>query len=752
MRLAIVLLLSLLLLGFGCLEQKTFPGTAYERVTNTQPVDLDNDGTADYTVYTFAPVASKESGMTLQRTVTVATKTAGTYATLTQSLTTADVLVADKSLDDFSKSMDQAGSECSRQLGLGTVVCSDAPTCTRLCSSASVRCKRIASVYGEVLAGSMISYVQDMADMRTLLLDARRMVVTLDTGTPEDKDAYLTKIQGIVAKIAEANANPLYTQPDVTLCSHSDYGISHLLDAVHRVGTYGTMPVSYSYTVLLSAKPLSANPSGIGTEVSGIGLTERLPIAVVQKPEYISSIQEPSAVENGSDVYISWNSQSVSNDGYLFAYEFTSTAAPETLLASLRTPTLTLKRIDLSALSYTEQLFVILSGIVKNYYIALGLALGISIAVLLLAYNVVLFAVAMISERVLAPAFRKAFGKTSVTWKTDAVLAVIALAAGSYVSMGVAIQPTTSPTFVESFDFLVKNGTGMVGVAFILIGILLAYFALENIVKILLLEAAYGMVIRHEKDAFVAQAAKLKDMLKGLETSIEKARGENFDVGQEYETFASITSEKIDALTKSVTVQNKTLMDEYTTRVEGATKSLESKKKFGEENWAKWSAEIAKLLDTQEEVYVSSLVDIPVSLRPWALSRYLKEKGAEGIVLDHDTLKRKKMTVDHVVRELLEHQMIKGAIVMKEEKVEFAEFADATSETVRSVLALKLRAYMNSLARNISQKEPASLLVVGGDIAMVYLRDRNMDSFLFVGKDKFTQAVEQWKAKLKILE
>lgn len=752
MRLAIVLLLSVLLLGFGCLEQKAFPGTAYERVTNTQSVDLDNDGMADYTIYTFAPVASNASGMTLQRTITVATASSGSYATLSKGLTTEDVLVADKSLDDFSKSSAQAESDCSRELGLGTVVCSDAPTCTKLCSTASIKCKRIASVYDEVLAGSMISYVQDMADMRTLLLDARRMVVTLDTGTPGDKTAFLAKIEGVIGKIAEANANPLYAQQDVALCSHSDYGISYLLDAAHKIGGYESTPADYSYTVLLSAKPLPARSENLGTGVNGIGLTDRLPMAVVQKPEYISSIQEIAAVENGSDVYISWNSAALSNDGYLFAYQFTSTVPPDTVLASLRAPTLTVKSIDLSALSYTEQLFILLSGIVKNYYIALGLALGLTIAVLLLAYNVALFTVAIISERKLAAAFRKAFGKTSVTWKTDAVLAAIALAAGAYVCLVAATQPTTMPTLVQSFDFLVKNGTGMVGLAFILIGVLLAYFALENVFKILMLEAAYGMVIRNEKDAFLVQAARLKGSLKELETAMDNARQENFDVSQEYETFTSITPEKIDTLTKTMTVQNKTLVDEYATRVESAMKSLADKKRLAEENWPKWSTGITKLLEGQEEVYVSSLVDIPVSLRTWALSRYLKEKGAEGVVLDHDTLKRKKMTVDHVVRELLEHKMIMGAIVMKQEKVEFAEFADGSSETVRSVLALKLRAYMNSLARNINQKEPASLLVVGSGIAMVYLRDRNMDSFLFVGKDKFSQAVDQWKAKTKMLE
>ena len=751
MRLATMALLLMLLVGFGCLEQKIYPGSMSERVVSSQPVDLDDDSITDYAVYVFAPLPAAERGMTIQRTVTMATETVATYTNLTPELSDVDVLMADQDLEEFAKSRGQAESGCSGELGMGTVMCSDAPTCTRLCSSASVKCKKIASVYDEVLAGSIVTYVQDMADMRSLLTDARRMVVKLSTAPREDKDTYLGKTREIVARIAEENANPLYTHPDVAMCQHADYGMPELLTAAKRIGTYTTEPLRYRYVVLISAKPLQAK-TGTATEVSGISITDRLPRAVVENSERISSAQEITAAENGSDVYIAWNSPRASREGYLFSYSFTTTAPPESVLQAFRTPTFMVKKINLSALTPTEWLFEILNGRIRNYYVSLGLALGISLAVPLLIYNLAVFMITLILERGFAQAFRKAFGKTSVTWKTDAIMAIIALGAGAYVCFEVATQPATVPTLMEALDFLARNGTGMVGLAFILTGTLLAYFTVENLVKIMMLETAYGMTIRREKDALLTEAARLKDMLRELEALVEKARGENFDTGPEYDVLIATPPEKIDALAKVMTPQNKTLIDDYTARVASAIKNLNSKRKLAEENWPAWSDSIAKLIAEQEEVYVSSLAAIPVSMRPWALGRYIKEKGTEGIVYEHDAIRKKKMTMVKVVGEMLGQQLITGAIVLNHEKLEHAEFADGSGATVKSVLALKLRAYMNSLARNMGQKEPVSLLVVGAAIALVYTKDRSREFFLFVGKDKFGQAMEQWKAKTKTLE
>lgn len=752
MRPALLLTLIALLLASGCLEQRIYTATAAENVADTSTADLDNDGITDYAAYEFMATGGSASGMAVQRTMTVATETRSSYTSLATNLTTVDVLVADQQLEEFSKSRTQAESDCSEEIGLSKVVCSDVPTCSRLCSSASLKCKKIAATYDEALAGAMIRYVQDMGNLGSLTLNARRMVVKLDAASIEEKDAYLARTREVVAKIAEANANPIYSHPELSLCTYSDYGIQYLLDATERIGAYETTPVNYHYTIVISVKPTEARADGIGSEVSGIALTDRLPKSIVGRSEYISSIQEIAAVENGSDVAISWNSPRASKDGYILAYSFSSAEPPARVLASLRAPALTVKRVNLIALAPIEKLYRVLLGFVKNFYISLALAIASTTIALMLAYAFLVFCAAVVSERSFTAAFRKAFGRTGVTWKTDAVLAAIALAAGAYVCTTVAQQPATAPMFVEAFDFLIKNGTGMVGLAFVLLGVLLAYLTVENLVKIMVLEAAYGMVIRQEKNVFLAEVGRLKAGITALEKLVDQCRAEGFEVDREYDVLASVTVEKADALGRTVTAQNKARLDEYSARVDGAIKSLADKRRLADENWPKWSESITKLLQEQERVYTSSLTAMPVAMRTWALGRYIKERAGEDIVLEHDAITRKKMTADRMIHDMMGRQLIKGAVVISHDKVQHAEFADPAGATVKGVLTLKLRAYMNSLAKNLGTKEPSSLLVVGNTLAAAFIRDRDSEFFVFVAKDKFSQAIEQLRAKAKMLE
>ena len=192
-------------------------------------------------------------------------------------------------------------------------------------------------------------------------------------------------------------------------------------------------------------------------------------------------------------------------------YEFTSTQPPEEVLASLRAPDVTVKRLNLVALGPTTAIMDSVYGMTRNYYVAMGVALGFTIDIIFIIYNVVILLLAVISERAagftLTAAFRKAFGRTDVRWKTDIVVALVLLAAGFYVASVMAAQPASPPPLMESLDFLLQNGMGAVAIAVLLLGSVMIYFAVENFVKLTILERAYGMVIKQEKDMFLAKSA-----------------------------------------------------------------------------------------------------------------------------------------------------------------------------------------------------------------------------------------------------
>jgi cell division septum initiation protein DivIVA len=752
----LLLLFVILLLSFGCIEEKGFPSTKNEQLLSKEEVDLDSNGINDYLVYDYVPVTISGAGVKVQRQVTVATQTTATYTTINPDLTDVDLLIADQQLDEFSKSRIQADTACSNNIGLLGVACSDVTTCAKLCSGASVKCKKIAATHEEVLADSMVSYVQSNNEIRSLILDARRMVLNLRDATDEERDAFLGKIAGMIGGVAAINSNPLYTHPDVLLCSHSDFGVDYLLDAASTIGNYSTAPSSYHYTVLLSVKPIQQTASeGVGVEVGGVGLSDSIPKTAVPNGEQISSVQDLTVSENGADVGVGWESGKPSKEGYLLSYEFISTEAPESFLPSLKVPTVTIRTINLSWLAPINMLLLTVHGILENYFLALGIALGLTLSVLLFAYNMVILVFSMVREKAVGgtftAGFRKAFGRTDVRWKGDIIVAVLLLALGFYLTTFVATQPSVFPPLLEIVDVLLADNWGTFGLGLALIGVVMAYMAVENLAKITILERAYGMVIRQEKDMFLARAATLKEKIKELKGIVDEYSKEEFDVSKEYDVLTSMRSETVDKLAKTMTAQSKTLIDEQLTRVENSISSLRERKKLADENWPKWKDMITKLLDEQEEVYISSLGTIPASLRAWAFGRYAKDVGPENITFERDSLKKRKMTVRDLVQDMMDRGLIKGAVVLKQKKIEAAEFTDG-GNTVMKILSMKLRSYLFSLAKELGQSQPKSFAAVGERNVLLLMKGRTIESMIAVPKDKFKEAVEYWKARTKILE
>lgn len=749
MRYTIAVLLVLFMFGFGCLEESSFLSTRSEHVTNSQEIDLDGDGNVDYMIYDFSPVTLEDGSMTVQRKVTVSTETDGTYWRFNENLTDVDLLLADESLDEFSKSKLQADSACSQEIGLSNVVCSDVATCSKLCSAASLKCKRIAANYDDALAGAMISYVQSNNDIRTTLIDARRRVLNLREGSDEEKDEFLDSIQSMISRVAEINANPLYTHPEFMLCTHSDFGITYLLEAAETIGDYEVQTVSYNYNVLLSAKPTD------GSDIAKIIISDRMPRSVVGDSDRIGSIQDFTASQDSSMVAINWTSTRPNQEGYIFHYSFSSEEAPAGMVAALQSPDIRLSRVNLAVLAPFLSIQDMMLGMTGNYFVSLGFAAGVCLSFLFFTYTVIMLLFTVISERAggspITKGFRRAFGRTDVRWKTDLVISAVLLVLGYYISAALVAAPATIPTLLETLEFLAMSGWGVVGASFVMLGVVVLYFAAENVTKITILERAYGMVIKQERDLFLVKVASLKDQLAELTQLVEEYSKENFDVGKEYDVLAVVKADKVDLLAKDMNARSKARIEEYLSRVETALASLKQRKKLADENWPKWKESIGKTLDEQGEVYVSTLVTIPASLRAWVLEKYMEEEGAGALSLDRDVLKKKKVSAGTLVQDLIGKDLMRGVVVMKQGKVEISEFKDGGG-TVLAALSVKLVSYMRSMARNLGQHEPSSFVSVGDKMVVVMMKNRNLQSVLFVNKPKFKEAIEMWKSKVRALE
>ncbi|MBN1169502.1 hypothetical protein JXA56_00610 [Candidatus Micrarchaeota archaeon] len=741
------ILLLMFLLGFGCIEDTKIDNLGNEVLLNSETHDLDNDGITDYAVYSYGEYMAGD--MEIRRMITVSTITCASYTEL-NNITDLLIYNTDKNLDEFSKSRSQSDGICSQNLGIMDFVCSDITTCSRLCSTASSKCRAIAEAYDETLARSMMTYVQDNGRLRSLILDTRRMVKELKEGDMDEKSEFLSKTREMVSRIASINANPLYNYPELVLCEHSDFGVKYITQAAEMVGNYSTRPLSYEYTVIVSVKPKMKSDE-LEKEIISVTLIDNIPPFVDGEITTIHDTVKVSKQDSGVDV--TWNSKMPSDAGYLISYEYSSQKAPEEMLSSVKKPEISATKLDMSVLAPTNAVLGIMMGATGNYYISLGVAAGLTVAALLVLYNLLILIFVLITERAagatFTAGFRRAFGRTVVTWKSDIIIAMVFLAIGYYISSFHAELPEIMPTLLESVEFIIRSGIGMLGFGLVFIGIVFIYLTADNLGKITVLERAYGMVIRHEKDMYVAKAAKLKEKIGELESLINQYSKENFEFSREYDVLTSAKGIDVDKLMARITAQTKARMDDELASVEGSIKSLLEKRKLAEENWPRWQDSISKMLDEQNEVYSPSLITIPASLRTWALNKYASE--TEGVVLDHDGIKKKAVSAESIIHQMIVKEVLQGAIVIRQEKIVMSDFAEG-SGTVKKALALKLRNYLKTIAKKLGQRDPQSFVAVGSSNVIVYMKGRISESVIFVDKNKFNEGVEQWKAKMPVID
>lgn len=743
-----IVLLAFLLLGlFGCTEQVNYDGTNTVSIVTKKVTDLDNDGIADIHKYEFSSNTWPSIDYKFKKEMAVAVKTTSTYKSY-NNVTDWDQIRLEEHLDDFEKNMKTSDADCAEEIGLLNTICVDPKSCVTLCSGASLQCKELVKKHETVVAGSMINYVKEQNELKNGLNNLKRTITrkTLRGMDKNDKDTYLNDIKEIIYDIALVNLNPLYAEPNINLCKEDNYGAEYLVNVANVIGKYNTKEDSYKYLigVVVTAKDASA--------ITDFAVVDWIPADIVTNPSSIKSQQSIKATKHGNDYKIEWQAPKVSKEGYLLVYEFESTYSPSEVIFKLKGSGGTVKVMDLVFLEPTKFIFYLLHSITNNYYASLGFALSITIIVLHLLYNLLIIAYsvlrAIIGKEKPMMGIRKAIGKVEVRWTTDLVLGMILLLVGLYVAFSVATSPKTIPGVFETIDTLANNITGVIAVALSFIGLLLLYLATENRLKIFLLEKAYGVAIKEDKDVYMTRVQKLKEARKDLEELIKTYTKDEFDISSEYDVFASVSDDRISDLAKEMNPRNKKQCEDYLTRVEGAVEQLHERKKTADQNWDKWKSMIDKAMEEKKEVYISSLITIPASLRNWAVGRYVKERAAEGIVRDHDVIVKRKVDPTKVVGSMIKRGLISTVVAIKDDKIAFAKTNKGTG-TIQKVFALKIMEYLKTVGRNLGQSDWKSFAAAGEKNVVVLLKDAGLVSMLIVPREKFNEAVSEYKSKAK---
>jgi hypothetical protein len=746
-KLAIILLLSLIL--FGCISQKSYDVRITEAITNTQSFDLDKDGINDLIIYDFAPVA--QNNFTLTRQVAAAAQTKSTYISF-KNVDDVALLNIRADLDALDANQKLSLSGCAQNAGLKQD-CTLLSSCSVLCGG-STKCKRELDKYQTIVPASMIEFVDDRNELDRALLDVRNSVLNLGSADAQAKGEYLNSLRNSVNRLARVYSNPIYNRGEIALCSIQEMDLGMVLGAADSVGSYSSVVERYDYYVTISVV-------GSDDAVSSVELNDAIPAQFIATADDISSEQKIGVEQNASNYEVEWTSDRSGSQGNMLGYRFSSQNTPQEIVPALSSPALAVNKLDMTFLGVTDFLFGMLYVISGNFFVALGSSIGLSLVIVFILYNTITIVLHGARAKVAGEGFlvgvRRALGRTEVRWKGDLVLGVLLLAAGYYISVFVVSEPAAPLTLLGAFSYFtslalsMSAASGLAGVGLIFLSILLIYSSIENKLKITVLEQAYGVVIKEEEDLFQARVRRVKEGMKELQKLVEQYSAEEFDVSQEYDVLTSYSPQRIDELAKKMTARTKRVIEDDLTKIEGAIERLTERKKMADESWGKWSATIENMLVEQNEVYLTSLITVPASLRTWALRRYVKERGMEGIIFERDSIKKKHITPDTLLKSMIERKLIAGAVVLKKDKVLVAKMAQG-SATVPSVLTLKLHAKLKALSKALGQHEPVSFATVGSKFVLVMMKTADLESMLIIPRENFKEAIEEFKKKAGMLD
>ncbi|HID72841.1 TPA: hypothetical protein EYP38_02765, partial [Candidatus Micrarchaeota archaeon] len=637
----------MLVLGFGCIEQASYPGVKSEQITSSVHTDLDNDGNPDYIVFNFMPANNEEAQKTMQRQIAVAISTKGSYDVI-KNVSDLDLLQADNTLEEFSDAKNTAEFDCSRSLGVQSVNCIDVTTCVKLCSSNSVGCRKMTESYGPVVGGSIMDYIGHVGELDTNLFEARKDVLMLRDADIHAKNIYLNFLRNVVAEIAKINTLPVYTRGELTLCGHDDYGVENIVEASEMIGNYSIENESYTYVVTVSVRDTGGDQS-LGKAMESITLQDTIPAGAVMSGDELSSAQD-IATQDGAEILVGWAPLEMSREEYMLMYTFTSTSPPESVVNNYYVPKLSTRGFNLMALEPANAAFMELYRATKNYYISLGISLSITLIFLFVVYTLIVLLVAVLRAKAAGEkatvGIRKALGRTDIRWKTDLVIAIVMLLVGVGASVFMAPEAPTVESIIdlEPIEFMLINWWGLVGATGIFLGALFTYTTIENVFKIMMLERAYGVAIREEKELFSTRADLLIERTKELEDLVKSATKGEFEVGEEYDVVTRVKADKIPTISKKMNARSKKIVDDDLSAVEGAIGKLKEKMLLADENWPKWEEAMDKILIDQGEVYATSLVTVPTSLRSWAMHKYAKLHKGKGVSFEGNVIKKKKIS------------------------------------------------------------------------------------------------------------
>ncbi len=728
-------LFIVLFLLFGCISEGTYSNQKNELSSEANEYDFLDNGLYDFYHYTFSKV--DYDGYSISREVYVYPKYSITSFSFNQ-LNKAKISEALSLFGEFSDEVKSNFETCSKKLGIANVKCGIIEQCAAKCYESSSECKRLVQLYPE-FAGYEVLTIDEANSERIKLTNAINADIWgYESLSAIGKQKLFENLRELYSLSVFVTNGPVFYPNTLSLCS-GEIDYSNYKTLMILLGNESIEPEGYEYFVILNVE----RTNSLGTnEYADLFVKEKIPITII--PGSVNIVQDSSLSGN----VIEWYPIKSEKKQEILFYSFESQYSPDQII--WKTPQFKKREIDLTLLLPSFSIFGILV-LALGYYNAVSFAIAIPLIIvifllnlIILLYNVVL---SKIKKYSIYRAIKNFVGIPNLSWKKDLVFGAVLFAIGIGASFFALHTDETQIEISKLLSLLFEDYAALISVFCSVIGLLFIYTSLQSFVKSQMIQLSYSEVLKKETDIVKSEAKELDLRLEELKKMIDEYEKEGFDTTESYEVYISIPKEGALKISKENVEKKGAFVERSLNKIENSIAIMKERKEYAQKNWPEWSKLISNELEKEKELYISNALFIPVSLRSWAINRYLSENSGKNIVLEGDILKIKQEAPTKLAENAMESGNITNAIILKNDKVVLS-IVNSGNKTLVLGLMFKLKSYLKTFVLKQNQKEYKYFMGISNSMVFALMKKGEIESLIFCPADKFKVGFEQWKEVL----
>ncbi len=755
MKLGILAALLVLLLFFGCVEERQISISGYEEIQSLSGSDITGDGANDFFVYSYLPKAIDDSAGISMRKVVVAYP-----ATLTAKINVYDNVSPDKLAEakalikEFEDAKTQGEASCFTILSLDRSKCTSEQTCLEACKSSL--CGRLKAYGPETLSHELYRLNEDSKSVDEI---AGELQETTALDTQEQKDQFASKIATLMGAGARLKSNLLFSTEVYGACVAPQLKAEKLNDSIGKLGAVEIQKNSYEYNTAIL---FDGGKQDLFIE-----------LYVKDSPPLTMSVDQLSLdiLENGrlyekEPLTVGWDQLRLDQKRKIAYYDFASSSEPtEEIMGKWKNPQV-LER-NLMALAYIygfytnpagQFVFGVLQGAFNafsflGYYAALGAALSLWVVILFLfiflletLYHI---ARAVMDRRNLRKALIEAYGAPLTDWRTYLIVGAVLIIASIMLNMFYAAPVQAAGLEIESVS--VALSSDLVGAGCVVLFVLGAYtifLVVEDWIKGRALGKEYYDLRGATKEDNIRELAKLRETWQMLRMRVEDLSKTGMVVTEEYAIIVSVPIERLEQMvTTDKQSMAKQLIRFNQERLDMLEQTLNEKVNIMNQKWPEWKIELERVTGEAEAVPLNTLLAIPLQWREWAVEKFIGENRTKGFALEGDVIVRKKVnvgeTIEKKIKDLIKAKTLEHAVLVSQDEQVYNSFQKGR-KTLVAALFIKMKTYANALAKKMGANDVKRFVVSGKKLAGVYLAHGNYQAFMIADKSKIKDVIDEW--------